>query len=59
MELQTSITYLDYKLVPVFNYTNGKSDWQIYKKDAEQGIMIPYKTLDQVKEQIDELKLMN
>lgn len=48
-------TYRNHLLVPVFNYTNGKSDWQIYPKDADYGWMERTRTLSEVKEQIDEL----
>ena len=45
------ITYRGYLITPVFNYTNGRSDWQISKD--ERGTIMPDQTLDQVKEWID------
>lgn len=55
METIVPFTYLDYELVPVMIYSNGKYDWQIYKKDAGYGTIVPYKTLEEVKEEINQL----
>ena len=48
-------TYRDYEIIPVFNFDNGKSDWNVFKCDAEYGSMYPCMTLEQVKESIDDL----
>lgn len=53
--IQQDIDYRGYRISPVFHYTNGKTDWQVYRKDADYGTMYPSATLEEVKESIDEL----
>lgn len=44
--------YKGWQIECVFNYTNGKTDWQIYKEEAAH--MLPSMTLEEVKKTIDE-----
>lgn len=53
-ERNTVTNYLAWEIHPVFNYTNGKSDWQIYPEDGEHGEIIPSMTLEELKSYIDE-----
>ena len=53
--IQQDIEYKGYIISPVFHYDDGASDWDVFKKDAEQGDIFPWATLDEVKESIDEL----
>lgn len=47
--------YNGWLIQEVFRYTNGKSDWQIYPDEGnEQGYIVPSKTLEEVKEEINE-----
>lgn len=50
------LEYRGYMIDEDCRYTNGTSDWQVYPKD-EQGYLFPRKTLEQVKEAIDEIIL--
>lgn len=46
--------YKGFLIQRVFNYDNGKGDFQVYKKDADYGTIEPYVTLERLKEDIDE-----
>ncbi len=47
--------YNGWLIQEVFRYTNGKSDWQIYPDEGnEPGYIVPSKTLEEVKQDIDE-----
>lgn len=51
-ERNTVTTYRGWEIHPVFNYTNGKSDWEIFHE--EEGEMIPSTTYEELKKYIDE-----
>jgi hypothetical protein len=60
------IKYRGYELVPVFKYLPSdnnlptwgriqKIDWEIFKGDSEKGTMLPYKTLEEAKQYVNDL----
>lgn len=54
METLSETTHHNYTVKPVFDYSNGKHDFQVYKEGADHGSIYPYQTLLEVKEDIDE-----
>jgi hypothetical protein len=55
------IKYRGYELVPVFRYSTDPIklgvyyDWEIFYSDSEKGTMLPYKTLEEAKEYVNDL----
>lgn len=55
METTTApIIYRGFEIHCLFNFSNGKSDYNVFAPDADYGYMAPEQTLDQVKNEIDE-----
>ena len=48
-------TYKNYQIVRVYNYSDGTSDFEVFKGDSERGVMMHKKTLEEVKQFIDSL----
>lgn len=46
--------YKGWQIECVFNYADGKSDWQIYHKSKERGELVPSMTYEELKQHIDE-----
>lgn len=53
--IKANIRYRGYIIEPVFHFTNGKSDWNLFKEDAEKGEMMPSMTFEQVIIHINEI----
>jgi hypothetical protein len=51
----TESIYRTWLIVPVANYSDGLTDWQVYEDEGrERGILMYRKTLSEVHEDIDE-----
>ena len=50
----SEIPYKGYRIVEVWRYSNGTSDWEVYRGDQEEGTREHKRTLDQVRNSIDE-----
>lgn len=46
--------YKGFEIHPVFNYDNGRSDFNVYAPNADFGYIAPEQTLEQVMSDIDE-----
>ena len=47
--------YKGFMIVEIYCYGDGKSDWEFFHEDEDEGHMAPGMTLDQVKDWIDDL----
>lgn len=48
--------WLSWRLLPVFHYTNGKSDFEIYAPDNGEGRIRPNTTVEELRKEIDEME---
>lgn len=48
------VIYRGFEIYCAFNYTSGKSDYEVYPADGEEGWIEPYTTVDNIKISIDE-----
>lgn len=47
------ITYNGHEIIPVYNYRDGRSDFEVYKEGADKGMMYARTTVERIKEDID------
>jgi hypothetical protein len=47
--------YKNYLIEERYTYTDGKADFQVYEKDADSGFIRPRTTLEEIKEEINEI----
>lgn len=50
------IIYKDFLIKPVFHFTNGRSDFEVFPdQGGEPGFIYPSTTLEDIKKEIDEI----